>query len=108
MRTIAGPAAADGLGKDFLSFLRGSVPAVSVDFGEVSLQLVREFSPLLIGERRRLNGADADRLVLQHAASKQVSMAILWSGDRSLALRIIEKSWFHYDGLHLMRVRVLR
>jgi hypothetical protein len=71
MRTIASASASDGLGDDFLGLVRGGGAAVGVHFSEILSQFVCKLPPPLVWDRSWLEGAEADRLVLQHTATQQ-------------------------------------
>jgi hypothetical protein len=83
VRAIAGTGASDGLGEDFVGFLCGAWFAAGIHFGEILPQLPGLLLPPLLREGRGLNSADAD---------SRLSRTVFWSGERSLALRIMDES----------------
>jgi hypothetical protein len=82
VRTIAVPAASDSLGEDLFGFIRRA----GLTSG------IRQILPPLIGQRRGLNGPDADGLVFQYAAAEQAFNGRLLVGREIFALRTIRNS----------------
>ena len=71
MRAVAGAAASDGLRQDVLGLLCGAGMTTGINIRKVLPQVLCQLMLLLIGEGRRLDGAHADRLIVQDAASEE-------------------------------------